>query len=298
MTAWNRECEIQPISEERPVGAITMTRSTASLLLSFGLCAAFSALAHSPDAVLRELREKEPYLQLVHRQAPSFALEDPDGREVGLADFRGKVVILNFVYARCTDVCPLHSELIARIQEQVNATPMREQVQFVTIATDTENAVATAQLLRAHGQAHRLDPVNWVFLYRGAGRPDTGIQLARAYGLEFTQVAQGVQMHGVVTHVIDQEGILRARFHGLRVHPLSVTSFVNTLLDPEHHGSGAASAAAPTIASPSERTPSRSKDVLVQLALGTGVAVLGIGGFVLHWRRRQRRRLSQGGPKP
>lgn len=274
-------------------------RLTAPLLLSLGLFAAFSALAHSPDEVLRELREKEPYLQLADQEAPGFALEDPDGRKVALGDFRGKVVVLNFIYARCTDVCPLHSELIARIQEQVNATLMRDQVQFITVATDTEDATDTAQLMRAHGKAHGLDPANWVFLYRGGGKPDVGILLAKAYGLEFTQAAESVQMHGVVTHVIDQKGILRARFHGLKVQPLSVTAFVNTLLYPDHHGPGTASAGAPAAAgSPSERKPSWPSGVYFQAALGVGFAVLAIGGFVLHRRRRERRQLAQGGQNP
>jgi protein SCO1/2 len=275
------------------------TRLTAPLLLSLGLFTAFFALAHSPGEVLRELREKEPYLQLADRQAPGFALEDPDGRKVALADLRGKVVVLNFIYSRCTDVCPLHSELIARIQEQVNATRMRDQVQFITIATDTEDAAATTQLMRAHGEAHGLDPRNWIFLYGGTAELQEGIRLTKAYGLEFTPAAQGVQMHGVVTHVIDQEGILRARFHGLKVQPLSVTAFINTLLYPDHHGPAAASAAAPPAAgSPSERKPSWPGGVFFQAMLGASFAALGIGVFLLHRRRWQRRQLAQRGQKP
>lgn len=266
-----------------------ITRLTV-LVFSLVLFATFSVSAHSPDDVLRELREKEPYLQLTDREAPGFVLEDPDGRKLGLADFRGKVVILNFIYARCTDVCPLHSELIATLQDQINATLMRDQAQFVTIATDTEDAAATAEAMRAHGKAHGLDPRNWIFLYRGSEKPDAGIRLAKAYGLEFTQAAEGVQMHGVVTHVIDQNGILRARFHGLRVQPLNVTTFVNTLVYPEHHVAGLASGASGNPTSEALKSHERSSTgPLVQIALGTGFALLGIGWLVLQWRRRQLR---------
>lgn len=264
-----------------------ITRSTV-LVFSLGLFATFSVSAHSPDEVLRELREKEPYLQLTDREAPGFVLEDPDGRKLGLADFRGKVVILNFIYARCTDVCPLHSELIATLQDQINATLMRDQVQFVTIATDTEDAAATAEAMRAHGKAHGLDPRNWIFLYRGSEKPDAGIRVAKAYGLEFTQAAEGVQMHGVVTHVIDQNGILRARFHGLRVQPLNVTAFVNTLVYPEHHGPGAVSGTTPTaVGSTPESEQFWSPEALFQAGLGVGFALLGIGWLLLNRRRRK-----------
>ncbi|MGH6796917.1 MAG: hypothetical protein ACREDI_00840 [Roseiarcus sp.] len=41
------------------------------------------------------------------------------------SDFRGKVVVLNFVYTNCADERPLHAERIARIQSMVNLTPMK-----------------------------------------------------------------------------------------------------------------------------------------------------------------------------
>ncbi len=57
---------------------------------------------------------------------------------------------------------------------------------------------------------------NWHFLYRGEGEPP-GLtsELAKAYGVQFRDTGEGVQVHGVVTHVIDPEGQMRARFHGL-----------------------------------------------------------------------------------
>lgn len=197
---------------------------------------AAGADAHNVGDMARQLQLQEPYMQKMDPvTAPDFVLEDAEGRKVGLTDFRGKVVILNFVYARCRDVCPIHSQLLATVQEQINTTLMRDQVQFVTIATDTEDAATTARIMEAYGKAHGLDPVNWVFLYRGSGAPDAGIKTAKAYGLEFTPTPEGEQMHGVVTHVIDEEGHLQARFHGLKFQPLHLTSYVNAVLYPDHH---------------------------------------------------------------
>ena len=47
---------------------------------------------------------------------------------------------------------------IASIQEQVNQTPMREQMQFVSIATDTEDAGATVAAMRGYAAVYGLDP--------------------------------------------------------------------------------------------------------------------------------------------
>jgi protein SCO1/2 len=58
---------------------------------------------------------------------------------------------------------------------------------------------------------------------------DTTRRIAEAYGLKFTAGDDGMQMHGTVTHVIDQDGRLRARFHGLKFEPVNFVAFVNAL---------------------------------------------------------------------
>jgi protein SCO1/2 len=41
------------------------------------------------------------------RRAPAISLKDSLGRQVQLADYRGKAVYLMFIYDHCPDVCPL-----------------------------------------------------------------------------------------------------------------------------------------------------------------------------------------------
>lgn len=200
---------------------------------------ALPASAHSIKDLESQLGDREKYFQPVEREAPDFALADADGRIVRLADFRGKVAVLNFIYAGCPDVCPLHADRIAEIQAMVNQTPMKDQVQFVTITTDPGRD--TLEVLRAYGPAHGLDRVNWVFLTAGPDQPeDATRKLAEAYGLKFVKTEQGDQMHAVVTHMIDQEGSLRARFHGLKFEPVNLVLYVNALVNEAHrpHGHG------------------------------------------------------------
>lgn len=192
------------------------------------------ALAHSAGEVETELQERERYAEFVERKAPSFALADADGREIRLADLRGEVLVLNFVHARCRDKCPLHSRLIAEVQSQVNEAGLGDRVRFISIATDTEDPEDTAAIMRRYGARYGLDSANWLFLHAGIVGTDTGIEVAKRYGLEFVPTAEGEQMHGVVTHVIDAQGMLRARYHGLRFQPLNLTSYVAALAHGDH----------------------------------------------------------------
>jgi protein SCO1/2 len=179
------------------------------------------------------LGSKERYFQPLDKPAPAFTLRNADGTTVRLADLRGKVVVLHFIYASCPDVCPLHADRIAEIQAMVNQTPMKEQVQFISVTTDPVKD--TADVLGDYGPAHGLAPVNWSFLTTMPEQPeDATRKLAEAFGHKFTKTDDGYQMHGVVTHVIDQEGRWRANFHGLRFEPVNLVMFVNALVNDVH----------------------------------------------------------------
>ena len=193
--------------------------------------AVWPAAAHSLKELEDELTSREPYIQIVSQPAPDFTLQDADGRGTSLEDLRGKVVVLYFIYASCSDVCPLLSDKIAKIQQQINRTPMRDIVEFVAVTTDPERD--TADTDRADGPAHGLDMVNWLFLTSGNDTPTGTRAVAKAYGLEFTPVSDGSLMHGLVTNVIDKSGNLRARFHGLKFQDLNLDPLCECAYKPQ-----------------------------------------------------------------
>ena len=199
------------------------------VIANFLAVLASPSLAHHPGADLDKLMgSKEKFFQAKDKPAPGFSLRDAAGRSVRLADLRGKVVILNFIYTKCPDVCPLHAEKIADVQSMVNQTPTKQQVQFLTVTTDPKSD--TFEVLREYGPAHGLDPVNWTFLTTTSDQPvDRTRGLAKAYGHKFIKVEGGYQVHGVVTHIIDIDGRWAANFHGLRFAPLNMVLYINGL---------------------------------------------------------------------
>lgn len=198
---------------------------------------AYGARAHSLDDVDAMLQSDEKYFQQIDKPAPDFTLRTADGRVVRTADLRGKVVVLHFIYTSCPDVCPLHAEKIADVQNMVNGTPMKNQVIFVSITTDPKKD--TPDVLHSYGSAHGLDPVNWLFLTTTEDQPeDATRRLAEAFGHKFTLTDDGYQMHGIVTHVIDKEGRWRANFPGLDFASVNLVTFVNALtnnVERPHH---------------------------------------------------------------
>lgn len=193
-------------------------------------------MAHSLKDLETELLERERYFEITEYEAPGFTLTDPAGKTVSLSDFRGKVVVLYFVYARCKELCPLQNDFVASIQEQVNITPMREQVQFASVLTDAEDAKETAEIISGFPRRHGFDTSNWIGLYRGSLEPLAAVELAETYGLRFDILDDGDQIHPVVTFLIDPQGTVRGRYHGLYFNPTNLISHINALM---HDGHGA-----------------------------------------------------------
>lgn len=194
------------------------------------------AWGHSAAELESSLAEKEKYFQAIDEDAPQFTLRSMDGRDVQLQDFRGKVVVLYFIFTSCNDICPLHSEKIATVQSMVNESPMKDQVQFVAISTDP--SVDTPEVLKEYGPLHGLDPANWMGLTTKDGQAeDVTRMLAGDFGHGFSKTPDGQQAHGIVTHVIDQEGRWRADFHGLEFGPTNMVTYINSLTNSQvpHH---------------------------------------------------------------
>ena len=64
--------------------------------------------------------------------APDFTLTSQDGGEVKLADFRGKVVAVTFIFTRCTDTCPVLTPMMSFVQDRLGAD-FGEKIAFVSI---------------------------------------------------------------------------------------------------------------------------------------------------------------------
>ncbi len=186
------------------------------------------------------MEEQEKYFQVIDiPSAPEFTLVDAENAKVSLSDFKDKVVILNFVFTNCVDVCPIHTAVIADIQEKINITPMKENVQFISITTDPGNDAA--EVLNSYGESHNLNPVNWIFLTVPPGASDSMTRdLSNAYNVKFEPMENGQQMHGAVTHIIDRNGRFAGKFHGLKFNTVNAVLYVNGLIsnwytNDEHH---------------------------------------------------------------
>ena len=145
--------------------------------------------------------------------AAEFALISQDGAPVKLADYRGKVVALTFIFTLCADTCPVLTPMMSFVQDQLGAD-FGEKIYFVSITVDPERD--TPEVLKEYAQAFGANLSGWAFL---TGAPDAIREVTRRYGVFAGKAANGSIDHTFLTSIIDQRGILRVQYLGVRFDP-------------------------------------------------------------------------------
>lgn len=137
------------------------------------------------------------------------ALEAPStrGREVSLADFRGRVVLLNFGFTSCPDVCPTVLARMRAVLLDLDALDVPVQPLFVTIDPERDRLPALDRYLsNFHPRLIGLRP-----------EPDELARIAARYRAIYQREAMPSGLdygfaHSSHIYVIDGEGRVRAMF--------------------------------------------------------------------------------------
>jgi protein SCO1 len=145
--------------------------------------------------------------------APDFALRAQDGTDVALDQFRGKVVVVTFIFASCSATCPVLTAKMATIQDRLGRD-FGSKVIFLSITVDPEHD--TPDILRQYAQTFGADLAGWKFL---TGSPEAIGGIEHRYGVYAARDPDGTLDHTNLTSLIDPRGMLRVQYLGVRFDP-------------------------------------------------------------------------------
>jgi protein SCO1/2 len=89
-------------------------------------------------------------LALPAKPAPPLALRNYLGEPVTLSQYRGKAVLVTFLYTNCPDVCPLIAANLRVALNELGAAAARAQLIAVSVDPRGDTRAAVAKFLRAH----------------------------------------------------------------------------------------------------------------------------------------------------
>jgi protein SCO1/2 len=145
--------------------------------------------------------------------APDFALTTQEDKRLSLRGLRGKVVAITFIYASCADTCPLLTAKLVGLQSRLGPD-FGARVAFLAITVDPERD--TPAVLRRYAQEHGARNAGWSFL---TGTRAEISEVARRYGIYYRKTPRGDVDHTFLTSLVDQDGILRVQYLGVRFDP-------------------------------------------------------------------------------
>lgn len=145
--------------------------------------------------------------------APEFTLTSQDGAPVRLADFRGKVVAVTFIFTLCTSTCPVLTPMMSFVQDRLGSD-FGSKIAFVSITVDPERD--TPEVLKEYAQAFGANLTGWSFL---TGNPEAIREVTRRYGVYAAKAENGDVDHTFLTSIVDSRGILRVQYLGVRFDP-------------------------------------------------------------------------------
>jgi protein SCO1/2 len=158
----------------------------------------------------------------------NFTLKDQNGKTVSLTDFKGKPLILTFMYSTCKDTCPLQANQIRGALDQLGS----DAVPAVAISVDPKNDTPDSAK-RFVVQRQLSGRMQFLLGNRGQLAP-----LWKEYGIR----PQGKAFdHTAYVVILDSKGRQRVSFPVSKLTPEGLAHDVR-VLEREESASAAASA--------------------------------------------------------
>lgn len=137
-----------------------------------------------------------------------FTLLDREGRPVRLSQYRGKPLLVSFIYTACFQVCPLTTKTLQKAVESGREYFGTDQYNVVSIGFN--QPADSPQAMKAFALQHRIGSPNWNFLSAPAAIVGT---LTREFGFVYAPTQAGFD-HLLQVGVVDASGRLVTQVYG------------------------------------------------------------------------------------
>lgn len=197
-----------------PVGTQVAEPSLRWLVRALPILVSSVVLAQVSPAALAGSTRLDPQTVMASSAAAvghvpgDYVMRDRQGREVRLVDFRGRPLLVNFIYTACFEICPNSTMALSRA---VNA--MRERfgsAQFHVVSIGFDQPTDSPTALRSYATQRRISDPNWAFL---SPRREDVPALARDFGFSYVATPGGFE-HTLQVSILDAEGRIRRQVVG------------------------------------------------------------------------------------
>lgn len=161
------------------------------------------AASATAEQTAMTLQDREAERVHVGEIVPDFELTDQDGRVIRFSHYRGKAVVLTFVYTRCPlpNFCPLMSKNFSQLEERLSQE-FTNRYQLLSVSMDPD--FDTPEVLKNYAARYNANAADWTF---ATGDADQIKFVAGLTGLYYTN-ENGIISHDLRTALIGPDGRL------------------------------------------------------------------------------------------
>jgi protein SCO1/2 len=183
---------------------------------------AFLMLAAATDAQARSSR------LAVIRRAPDFALVNQAGKPVSLADLRGQVLLVSFVFTTCNGSCPATTHRMCQVQDELKRRSLAQGKHARLISITLDPTRDTPQVLKTYAALYDADLSMWDFL---SGTTGDVAKVIADWGMWVRPSKNGQLDHPSRVFLVDGRGIIREIYNLDFLRPHWVVDDILLLLD-------------------------------------------------------------------
>ncbi|HEU4931263.1 MAG TPA: SCO family protein [Pyrinomonadaceae bacterium] len=141
-------------------------------------------------------------------EVPNFTLRNQDNREIRIQNYRGRTLLLTFIYTRCPvpDYCTLMSNNFAQIDRALSQDAgLYAKTHLLSVSIDP--SYDTPQVLRSYGAAHTERYQNETFAHWefAGGTTEQVKKIAEYFGLTYFPEKDQI-IHGLRTVIVNPDG--------------------------------------------------------------------------------------------
>lgn len=147
---------------------------------------------------------------------PNFELVNQNDKHITLNQYRGKVLLVTFIYTRCPfpDYCPRVTGEFAEVNRELEADPaLSNKTHLLSVSFDPQHD--TPAVLRKYGLGWigKNQPQSFSHWEFAVPQPEQLLKMANFFGLSYND-AGGVINHSLSTAVIGANGRIFSWYHG------------------------------------------------------------------------------------
>ena len=209
--------------------AILSKRLAAVLCLAAGLLLSVSSFASSSSADMgldRELALKASQA-VIGTKIGDHTLLDREGKPVQLSSYRGKPLLVSFIYTGCFQVCPSTTRSLQETVQGLQKTFGVNKFNVVSIGFNQPDDSPIA--LKAFAAQYQINQPNWEFLSPSMSTVEA---IARDFGFVYAATPAGFD-HVLQVSLLDGDGRIVRQVYGEGIPPAELGEPLKMLLSGE-----------------------------------------------------------------